>query len=403
MRWLVLWLGLMGCTKEGGARLVFAGDLAPARGVVTGVKRAGNGVWDGIFASHPIGSRWVVNLEADWMGTGRTCVRSDGLCLGVPEELAPVLADGPFVVLSRANNHAADFGGGHWTPLGSVLQPVSGASVQLDDVAGADWTLAFVELTRERAHLDAAVRAVSLGRAQGRLAGAMLHSGPELMVRPDPGQVDAIEELVTAGALVVVGSGAHVVQSHDCEGAAVWAGLGNLWMDQRPADTQVGLSVGCRVGGELSCTAVRMRHDARTAPWPDGEDGTCVVGLPPEVDRDWQQHPASDAFAQVVPLVQAQGVWLALWPQHSAFDDAVELRPHVFSTQGRRVTELWRGTALSAPIAYARSVPAQPGDVCVMHRTDSVFKADADSGMRRWQRWRWNGFGFDAVDGACGG
>ena len=389
------------CGKpENAPQLVFGGDLAPARGVVAGVGTPRDEVWQGLEEAFPAKSRWVVNLEADRLAPERTCTREDGLCIGVPGAWAATLARGPFAVISRANNHADDFGGGAFPELSGIQLPGSGALVELDDTAGADWSLVFVDLTKEgRGDLDSALRAVSHARSSGRVAAAMLHTGPELIVRPDRAHRNVIDAFVGAGASVVVGSGAHVIQTSACRPtAAVWAGLGNLWMDQALPETQEGLAVGCRVSDGLTCFAVRMQHDVRTPPKAVGPAEQCTVELPEGVDLGWRAHPSAREFAQVIPLLPG-GVWLALWPQYSGYDGAVELRPHVFKVEGRRVAELWRGTALSSPITFAKA-EAQ-GEICVMHRVDSVFADDRDPGVRQWQRWRWDGFGFQMADAPC--
>lgn len=399
--WLSIGVVCVGCgMPETGPQLVFAGDLAPTRGVVAGVGTPDSKVWQGLEAAFPAESRWVVNLEADRLASSGSCTRADGLCVGVPGTWAATLALGPFAVVSRANNHANDFGGGAFPELSGIHQPSSGVAVELDDTAGANWSMVFVDLTKEgRGDLDSALRAVSLARVGGRVAAAMLHTGDEPNARPEPSHRNAITALVGAGASVVVGSGAHVIQDSSCEpSAAVWAGLGNLWMDQALPETQEGLAVGCHVSDALTCTAVRMQHDVRTPPKAVGPAGACTVQLPEAADLSWRAHPSSNEFAQVVPLLPG-GVWLALWPQYSGRDGVVELRPHVYKVGGRRVAELWRGTALSSPITFAKA--EGQGDICVLHRVDSMFADDRDPGVRQWQRWRWNGFGFETVDGPC--
>ncbi len=401
MRWWTLGLAI-GCGSEP-ARVVFAGDLAPARGLTQTLRRH-RAPWEGMERAFGKNAVWVANLEAAVAPDG-PCPRADGLCLRLdPADLERVTA-GPFGVLSRANNHSADFGPDALEELDDGRFPASGETAWVTDGDGQRWAIVPLDLTSaRRADLDRALRAVSRARMQTSRVVGVLHSALEYDARLDAGQKGAVKALHAAGAVLVVGSGAHVVQESECGDETVtFAGLGNLWMDQRPEATQTGLALGCSATeATLTCVPQPMRHDVRTPPEAEGPPGpACAVPLG-AVDDRWTVHPRADRFEQVLPLPAAgPDAFVALWSQYSDFDHTTELRPYVFRVSetargAPRVEDLWRGTSLASPIALLRVGPAET--LCVLHRTDDVFRADADTGERRLQAWRWTGFGFTPAD-----
>lgn len=415
MRETALAFALAGCASEpvpssdpseemSGAAIVFAGDLAPARGVAPALSRD---PWAGLRAAFAPDARWVVNLEAA-VSPPAPCPRDDGLCLRLDPSDLPTVTAGPFAVLSRANNHASDFGPDPLHASDPMRFPASGTTAHITDAAGSAWAIVPLDLTSaHRADLDRALRAVSRARQHTPRVVGMLHSAPELDPRLDAAQRHAARALHAAGAVLVVGSGAHVIQQHQCsQDTLTYAGLGNLWMDQQPAATRRGLALGCRTTTDrLTCRAQPMHHSTHLAPTADGPPlDACGVDLGP-VDDTWLQHPRSDRFVQVLPLPAAgDHVWVALWPQHSDFDGSTELRPYVFRLTPRAagppaIDDLWRGTVLSSPIALLAPGPADR--LCVLHRTDDVHANDPDTGLRRWQAWEWTGFGFTPDDGVC--
>lgn len=382
------------------APVVFAGDLSPTSASARVLLHHPD-PWAGLRRTFGEDAVWVVNLEAA-VGDPAACRRTDGLCRVLPPAAVEHLERGPFATLSRANNHALDTGTDPLPGRDAGRYPTTATTTTVSDPSGHAWAVVPLDLTTlDRPTLERAVRAVSRARAWTPRVVAFLHSAVELDPRPGFRQRTVAATLHAHGATLVVGSGSHVVQAATCgETSATWHGLGNLWMDQRPAETQRGLAVGCTSDGStLTCIPRLVRHDAHHPPEPEGPPlEPCTLPLGP-VDRSWQVHPRADRFVQVLPLPAAgPGTWVALWPQHSDFDHTTELRPYVFrlhtpSDGPPTVEDLWRGTTLSSPIAWM--APGPEGRLCVFHRTDSVFTDDPDTGGRRLQAWRWTGFGFE--------
>ena len=106
------------------------------------------------------------------------------------------------------------------------------------------------------------------------------------------------------------------------------------------------------------------------------------------------------ALCAAVPLAGGAAPFRAA-ATPSTFDDETALRPYVFSVRGEQVVDIWRGTALSWPLLYARLFNAPDGRelLCALHRGDSFVhrQPQIDRGRRFFAMYEWSGFGFRQV------
>lgn len=406
-RWVAL-LVASGCADPRPGGVEFVGDVSLARGVAEEAARSGDPwrelpVADGVIR--------VGNLEGS-VAAG-PCVRTDGLCLAIAEADLDWLRSAGFAVMSLANNHALDHGREGLAATVAALEARGMVAVTADrpaylDHGGRTWAFVGIHLAHpdHQPDLDAGLRQVATARARTPWVVALVHDGIELVDRPTAGQEAAAAALRAHGAALVVTAHAHVPQPVVCDGDGLVAyGLGNHLFDQRPEVTWTGLALACAPDGDaLDCRATTTRRDARSTyprPGPDRPERCVVRGGP--IDGRWAEHPDADALIGAAPLpAVGPDAFFALRWQHSPLDGARELRPYVFEVgPDGAIRDRWRGTALGWPLVAARVVDGAEGRICTLHRDDGPMRPDPTTLGRRWQGWRWNGFGFDAHATPC--
>jgi len=464
MRRLGLALSLAALSLAGGAagiarragpapvRLLFTGDILLSRQVAVEQRRTGGSPWHSVA---PLFARadWVGgNLEGA-IGPDSDCVKAgDSLCFAFGADAARQLAAGGFSMVTVANNHAGDLGDAGRIATARALSaarvmPVSfEASPRFVRIGGV--TLGIVAITLVPG-ADGRMQAVPSTEVAQRLRLAhtlanvvvvSIHWGTELQDWPTGAQRSAAAWLVDHGADIVVGHHPHVVQRPECvHGHPVFFSLGNHVFDQKYPETKAGLIADCSLWRDrLRCDGIRTRARRGSAvPVPEGNLGdaalaSCAPAVRgPLVVDGWTMRPApwsaaEDDSAGVVlegwrggarqwrtrrvslvsldtGLARRDGtpLLLALERHPSAMDGEVATRPHVYRVGSRGLIAMWRGTALAWPLLDA--VVAPDGALCALHRGDSFLRPDpATTGKTRTMRYRWNGFGFSAVDDAGG-
>jgi poly-gamma-glutamate synthesis protein (capsule biosynthesis protein) len=273
-----------------------------------------------------------------------------------------------------------------------------------------------------------------LARALADAVVVTIHWGMELHDWPSPEQQRAARWLVDRGADLVVGHHPHVVQPARCvEGGTVFFSVGNHVFDQKYPDAKGGLVADCRLGSRgLRCGGLSTRAPVGSAtPRLEGDAPEVAAALrgcacgarrPVEIGgvtlrgrsaggsgtslegwrdgtRAWATAPGPLVAAAPFRLPVSEELALfTLERRPSPLDGEEAARPYVYRIGPRGPVALWRGSALAWPLVDAVVLPEDPGCICALHRADSFLAPDPSAAGRRTAAYRWNGFGFDAVE-----
>ncbi len=380
------------------------------------------------------------NLESPLTTRPHTS-RNENVVLASPDSAA-ILADAGFDVVSLPNNHAADAG-----PPGILDTIAAVEAVGLRTVgAGADSDAAAAPLeilisglvvgflafdttgvapaageepgvaVWDRATGPATVAAL---RATSDIVVVSIHGGSEYLPTNDPQMADIAEELVAAGADVVWGHGAHVMQpvypSELDHRAVVATSLGNFIFDQSGPGRTTGAMLEVLAGaagvvayrvavtehGERRVSFVEWEQPEGDAVWLDGAWWS-LVG-PHRLDDPG--HTTIAAFRHGDLTAAAEGDVTGTGARHVvasfrrpfAETDYARLRPdtqwadrtgrsaHLGVYTMDNLTEVWVAGSVSMPVA---DLAVCTGSIAVAH--DSLD----DSTVMATGAWVWNGFGF---------
>jgi poly-gamma-glutamate capsule biosynthesis protein CapA/YwtB (metallophosphatase superfamily) len=271
--WLYLRDGRHLSADEATAELIAVGDVMLARGVAEAGK-SGRDPFSATAAWLRSADLALGNLECAVAAEGTP--RPGPYRLHAPVSAAAALRDAGFDVVSLANNHALDLGPEGLAEAVSRLNQAGVATVgagrnqetarmaSVVDAGGlriaflafnavpdpqdylsdsSDWTVA--DWNRES--LLETIAAMKTGPEQTRAVDAIVvsaHWGFEYELRPDPSQRRWAEELLEAGADLVLGHHPHVVQGTEMlNGGFVAYSLGNFLFDQEQGETRQGLAL----------------------------------------------------------------------------------------------------------------------------------------------------------------
>jgi hypothetical protein len=269
--------------KSGRAHLLFVGDLSLTLGVGNAIAKGETGF--------PFGEVKNRILTADLAIGNLECVVSPlgaplaPVSFRAPDAALAVLREAGFDVVSVANNHALDFGRGAYDDMlarldASGLARVGSAVAEHEaepvvrDVNGVRVAfLGYYEVDWQRAY-----REVLRAKDDGALVVVFNHWGLEDVVEPSVAQRAFAHGLVRAGADLVVGTHAHVLQPEETfEGKPIVYGLGNFVFNGTACSPKraIGgvLEVDVDARGVTSHAIRRVHLDERGAPhWlADGE------------------------------------------------------------------------------------------------------------------------------------
>jgi poly-gamma-glutamate synthesis protein (capsule biosynthesis protein) len=427
-------------------RLLFTGDILLSRQVAVEMERTGKSPLDSVA---PLFRKadWVAGNFEGAIGTRSRCRTADTtLCFAFPDTAPAMLARAGLSAVSIANNHAGDLGADGRVRSRDALRSAGVLALDFEHsprfVRFGDITVAAIAISLVPG-ADGEVQAVPsvalaqklrLARSLASLVVVSVHWGTELQDWPDQAQQAAAEWLVDHGADLVIGHHPHVVQQPGCvHGRPVFYSLGNLVFDQRYPETNTGLVADCTIrGGRLRCGGIQTHalpgsarpvlsgivnepalsrcsaslsppltvsgYTLRPEPWsPSGtEDGLVIEGWRDRTIR-WRSRRV-DAVALQPGLTDTGGgqLVLALERHPSSMDGQNGIRPHVYAVDGQGLVARWRGTALAWPLVDA--VVDADGRLCALHRGDSFIRPDPTTVSTRTMLYRWNGFGFSAVD-----
>ncbi|HNN97698.1 MAG TPA: CapA family protein [Pseudomonadota bacterium] len=439
--------------------LSFVGDVSLSRRIATLADRPAlwAALWDGLAGvgssslagpKGPVVPALVGNLEGALQPDPATaCQNPLGICLPILPRQLPLLSRAPFFALSLENNHSGDYGAAPRSQLAAGLRDLKISALTDEEDApvtllrrGANtWALVAVNLINRSAdEVDATLLRLrlrlGLARAHTPWVVVLPHWGREYDPQAGPLETKLSELFFAWGARLVVGAHPHVPGDVRCRGgSAMYYSLGNFLFDQPIPATHEGRLLRCcpGAGRQLACqTFVTQRRPARDGeplsallPAISGEDpaGRCLLdagtdALPRSAapagstrelsDTAWGRHPraATLRFVQPFRSLGAQH-YFALRRLYSTFDQETALRPYVFAIAGGQLMDIWRGTALSWPLLYARLFTAPNGRelLCALHRGDSFVhrQPQIDRGRRFFAIYEWSGFGFRQVNDAA--
>ncbi len=186
------------------------GDLMFARDVVTLMEQHGTGHPFERVAPLLAGSDLLLgNLEGTFTEQSRARPKFD--TFRVPPALATTLGEAGFDIVSLANNHALDFG-------------TTGLLDTLDRLAGAVGSSLFATAESAgtaRADVDLVTSAIAGVAGDVDFVIAVFHFGREYDPTPTAQQRELAHAAVDAGAALVIGHHAHVLQPWECRGDAL--------------------------------------------------------------------------------------------------------------------------------------------------------------------------------------
>jgi poly-gamma-glutamate synthesis protein (capsule biosynthesis protein) len=422
-------------------RVLLVGDVMTGRGVAPVLAREADEVFAGV--RHLLAAADIVGANLESPLTTRPHTSANDNALEADPAAALVLAAAGFDVMSLPNNHSTDAG-----PQGllDTLAAVEAAGMRAVG-AGADAAAAHSPMTVEgelavgflaydatgvatSAGVDAGVASWDEDRAaaavrelrnQVDLVVVSVHGGTEYLRVADPGMLEIAEMLIAAGADVVWGHGAHVVQPvqlAEPRAGIVATSLGNFLFDQSGDDRTQGAMLEV-VAGEEGVRAYRVgiskhpAHRVEFVEWllPEGDavwlDGSWW-SLARAVDVEFATTADLAAFrhGDLVTAVEGditgdgkQDVVASFRRPHRT-TPLMELRPDVqwedalgrsahlgvFDPNGLR--EIWVAGTVVMPVA---------GMVVCDGAIATVHDALDDPGLVAAGAWEWNGFGFDTA------
>lgn len=299
--------------------VAFVGDIMLSRSVGARLRQVGD--WGYSFDKT---SDWLRDADLAF-GNLETAitpgkpVKSGEMAFRADAETALALARAGFDVLSLANNHTPNFG---QAGLRDTFKYLDAAGVRRVG-AGVDdfeaWQPAYLNVrglvVAFIAANDSDVVPGSYGAAPGRAGTAIMdvaklrdavaearpnsdvvvvsmHSGREYVTKPNSRQVTFARAAVDAGADLVVGHHAHVVQEMEIyKGKPILYGLGNFVFDQTWSEpTQEGLAVRAVFAGRelrrLEFLPVRVGRDYRPTPADEPTAARIIARLGYPVARE---------------------------------------------------------------------------------------------------------------------
>ena len=430
-----------------GVRLLFGGDVMPARGVEA---EAAGGRTTPLRDLHIPGpyDLFMANLEGA-AGRAADCVPAPrDPCLAIPDNGFRLLEGSGIGALSLANNHAGDTGAEGRRRTAAALEAIGivpvASSEQPAFIRAGGLTVGIVALNMvpprdqppDIVPSPEVARRIRLAAAFSDVAVAFVHWGAELRDWPQPSQQATAQWLVAQGVDLIVGAHPHVAIAPDCPGGVpVFWSLGNLVFDQADPESRRGMIADCRVwGGVLACSAIatgnapgssfphvagaeqhevpacrrRLSHGIEAAGQKlranTSLHGAMTIDGYAANRRVWsvpvRAAVVSAALAELSPGEPASLVMLQRAP--SRIDGEDGLRVFVYRIGPRGLEPRWRGSALGWPLDDIHIQSGNPDLVCGLHRTDSFLTPDAAARAHRVAAWRWNGFGFslDEADAA---
>lgn len=426
-------------SPRGTVRIVLVGDVMVGRGVGPVLEREPDAVFAGVRHILTGADLTAANLESPL--TLRLPSDPDRHDLRGDPTAAEVLAAAGFDVLAIANNHIADAGPGGVRDTIAAIAHAGLSSVGaggafehaarpvIVDVEGTTVGFLAFDATGRRAGDGGSVHSWSdsggpesvrnlAGRVDVVVVG--VHGGSEYLPTTDPYLAALATTLVRAGAHVVWGHGAHVVQpvavaSLTARPAVVATSLGNFLFDQVGDDRTTGalLEILVDADGVVAHRQAATRHRNQRvelvewlsptgdAAWFDGSWWS-IVRKPPSapstaISIDGFRHgdltaaAAGDLTGDGRPETVAAfrrpfepTAFSALRPDRQWFD-SLGRSAHVGVYRGQDLEEVWVAGTVLHPVG---SLQVCDGGLSLLH---TGMDGPAPDGVAAWS---WTGFGF---------
>ena len=428
------------------ARILLVGDVMTGRGLSDLLSNKPEEVFAGV--RHLVTAADVAGLNLESPLTTRPHISPNDNQLQADPATAGVLAAAGFDVLSLPNNHTMDSG-----PEG-LLDTIAAArdAGMLTVGAGADEAAEFSPLVITAGGIDIGFLAydtTGVGEAAGAGPGVArwdedrsiadvtslndqvdvvvisVHGGTEYLPVTDPGMAEIATVLTDAGADIVWGHGAHVIQPVIASGDAVIStSLGNFLFDQIGPDRTTGYAlevmvdgsgtVAYRVGvtehGDRRVELVAWLEPEGDAVWmhnswweltrspPTAETSTIDVGdfrfgeVTAAAEGDINGDGATDTVVSFrrphrsTPLMESH--------PEVQWADASGRSAHLGVYEPETLTEIWVAGTVRLPVAQLEVCDAA---LALVH--NSLDDPDPSAGSA----WVWNGFGFDTAPDIPGG
>lgn len=419
------------------ARILLVGDVMLGRGVALVASAQPDEVFAGVRHLVAAADVAAANLESPL--TARPDISTNDNRLAADLSAAEILASAGFDVVSLANNHSTDSGpaglldtlaatsSAGLVPIGAGIDGARATAPAVLKAAGL--TIAFLGFDATGIGLTAGAgpgvaswdqaSAVAAVADAARIADTVVvsvHGGTEYLPTSDPGMTEIGRTLVGAGADVVWGHGAHVVQPVAMiDNRLMATSLGNFLFDQAGPERTTGLLLEVLVdkGGVIAYRVGVTQHPDRRVEFVEWQR--------PEGDAVWLHEswwalvrdvrPAPSTATTVADFRHGDLVAAARGDVNDDGRDEIvasfrrparstpmrELAPDLewIDQEGRSahlgvyepggLDEIWVAGSVIRPV---NGLEVCDGAVAVIHdRLDDVQVVAGGA-------WRWNGFGF---------
>ncbi|MEZ5375602.1 MAG: CapA family protein [Acidimicrobiales bacterium] len=430
-------------------RVVVVGDVMLGRGVAAAIDADGPEVFAEV--RHLLGANDIAAANLESPLTFRPHQSDNPNALEADPALAQVLSVAGFDLVALANNHLGDTGpegigdtiaaaeAAAMLTVGAGGDAAAAAASQVFDVGGMrvgflayDVTDAGLSAGDEAGvsswRSETAAPAIAELASSTDLVVVSLHGGTEYLPVNDPAMTEVAGLAASAGADVVWGHGAHVIQPITVlDGArptVVATSLGNFLFDQVGADRTTGalLEVLADPDGVIAYRVGITEHADRRVHFVDWLSPSGDAAL---FDRSWWQlvqppllAPSSavatpefrhgDLIAagagdiddngadEIVASFRrpAEATPLNEWRSDLTWTDDRGRSAHLGVYRGDELSEVWVAGTVIEPIA---ALEVCDGSMALVHdRLDDTTPVATSA-------WTWNGFGFDAADLLDGG
>ena len=262
---------------------------------------------------------FMVNNEFPYTDRGEPTQGKTFTFRSLPEN-AGYLSDMGIDIVTIANNHAYDYGKTGLLDtihtLNSYKIPFVGAGSNLDEASEPAYfkinnmTIAIIGTTQmERLanpdtkgatatepgvfrcmEIDKLLETIKEAKEKSDFVVVYVHWGTENLPDVDWGQKLQVNKIVEAGADLIVGAHAHVLQEVDyIEGTPVAYGLGNFWFNSKAVDTGL-LEVTLSNNGKVTCKFIPCRQENCKTTMLKGAEKTALLDymdeLSPNVNLD---------------------------------------------------------------------------------------------------------------------